>query len=147
MNRTITITIVVLILLAAAAFGVGYYFYTHTYVPKPSSGGTQTPNEEPVVTGQNRLSTLAVINAFKTEIATYSTTDNAKPGETVISGNFALVSWVGDHTGGEALLKYDAGGDSWSVITTGGGEWSLKGLLEEGVPEQDAQVLLKGMGR
>ena len=98
----------------------------------------------PANTQQDQGSQAAVQDAYKQEIAPYNN-DNVKLYQTVISGGYALQVWMGDHTGGQALLKYDSLQGKWIVITGGGGEWSLGGLVGAGVPTTTAQALIAGV--
>jgi len=61
---------------------------------------------------------------------------------TVIVSPYVLQTWIGTHTGGEALLKY-AASTGWVIIDMGGGAWDVAGLMEAGVPEEIAKELIR----
>ena len=68
--------------------------------------------------------------------------DNTKLGKTVVEGEWALQNWVGDMMGGQALLRFSAASGRWTIVSAGGGAWSVEGLVGFGVPENVAISLL-----
>lgn len=140
MNRYIILLIIVIIL-----GSVGAFFLVYPSLKTPIGGGiSNQPTTLPNVPEPNAQTKEAVQLAFKNEIAPYDN-DNTKLHETVIADQYALQVWIGDNFGGEALLKYDSTSGSWSVITDGGGAWSIDGLVQAGVPRTTATTLYAGV--
>ncbi len=117
-------------------------------VQNPSNNTTSVPP-----TGQNGSGTSTEIPAewkpiqetYKTVVEQDGNQDNIKLGRTAVTEEWALQDWVGDETGGEALLKYDAETKVWVVVDSGGGAWSVEGLVQLGVPEAVAVSLLSNL--
>lgn len=65
-------------------------------------------------------------------------------GGTVIASPYALQIWGDANKGGEALLRY-ASSTGWTLISFGGGEWDVLGLMQEGVPLSNAEQLVAGL--
>jgi hypothetical protein len=69
--------------------------------------------------------------------------DHVKLQETVIVGEYALQTWVGDNTGGQALVKLDVPSNQWKIVNAGGGAWSADALIKVmGVPADVAAALM-----
>jgi len=104
-------------------------------IPNTPSGGSQQ-------SGMNAQSKEAVQAAFAARLAT-SNPDNIKTQDVVIAGEFALQDWAGDVTAGEALLRYDSAQDTWTVVASTGGAWSVEELVQyHGVPADVAAQLV-----
>lgn len=59
-----------------------------------------------------------------------------------ISGRYALVGCTFEEGGGQGIYKKNESG-KWVRITSGGGALGMKGLLEYGVPNKNAEELIK----
>jgi hypothetical protein len=65
-------------------------------------------------------------------------------GGTVVASPYALQIWGNTNAGGEALLEQTSS-TGWTLVSLGGGEWSLLGLMQEGVPQSAAEQLVAGL--
>ncbi len=65
-------------------------------------------------------------------------------GGTVIASPYALQVWGDTNGGGEALLSQTSSTGS-TLISLGGGVWSVLGLVQEGVPLATAEQLVAGL--
>jgi hypothetical protein len=65
-------------------------------------------------------------------------------GGTVVALPYALQIWGNTNSGGEALLEY-ASSTGWTLVSLGGGEWSVLALIQEGVPQLIAEQLVAGL--
>lgn len=141
MNRVVIILIAFVIIAAAAGAGFFYLRSQPSATPAGQTQGNAIPSDLPSgAQTSDSQSKTAVQTALKTQMAEYFA-DGLQLGDTVISGNYAVQLWSTNHMGGEALLQYAQ--NRWTVITYGGGVWSLQGLLTAGVPRDTATVLLK----
>ncbi len=140
MNRYATILVILLILVVLVGGGVALFLYKNAQVA-PGTGGISNPVTLPSIPEPSSQTKAAVQSAFESEIAPYNN-DNVKLYDTAVVGSYALQLWRGTHTGGEGLLTYDSKKGGWVVITTGGGAWSVAGLVEAGVPQETASALL-----
>ena len=66
-------------------------------------------------------------------------------GTNIVVDTYSLQLWTDPHGGGEALLTYDTTQNKWTVVSWGGGAWSVESLVGEGVPHNTATALLAGM--
>ena len=66
-------------------------------------------------------------------------------GGTIVVSSYALQIWGDVNKGGEALLEY-ASSTGWTLMSLGGGEWTVDGLVQEGVPQNIAEQLVAGLG-
>lgn len=106
------------------------------YVPYPSTTQPGTAQSE-----------AAVQSAFAATLAG-DNPDNIKMENTVIAGDYALQVWAGTITGGQALLKYDTKQTNWTVLSMGGGSWTIESLTTIwGVPRATAVALVLGVSR
>jgi hypothetical protein len=65
-------------------------------------------------------------------------------GGTVIASPYALQVWGDTNGGGEALLSQTSS-TGWTLVSLGGGVWSVLGLMQEGVPLAAAEQLVAGI--
>lgn len=65
-------------------------------------------------------------------------------GGTVVASPYALQIWGDANKGGEALLKYSSSA-GWTLISLGGGQWTVIALVQEGVPVAVAKELVAGL--
>jgi hypothetical protein len=70
--------------------------------------------------------------------------DQIALGGTVIASQYALQIWGDANKGGEALLE-NTSGTEWTLVSLGGGEWSVLALIQEGVPVAAAEQLVTGL--
>jgi hypothetical protein len=64
-------------------------------------------------------------------------------GPIVLSGDYALASWLYGEMGGQVLLKKE--NKQWRVITGGGGSLEdVNYLMQQGVPRENAEGLAEG---
>ena len=70
--------------------------------------------------------------------------DQIALGGTVIASPYALQIWGDTNKGGEALLEY-ASSTGWTLVSLGGGEWTVLALIQEGVPVSVAEQLVAGL--
>ena len=144
MNRFLTSLIVALIFLAG---GRAVYFLLFNN-PAPVQGpASSTPtygggSNQTTVTQQNSPDAQGALATYQKALASSNYPDNIKPQQTVVVGNYALQLWLGDHTGGEALLKFDNVQNKWTIVDPGGGAWSVEGLVVFGVPTTTAEALV-----
>ena len=82
-----------------------------------------------------------VANNFLTQI---QNANQIALGGTVVASSYALQIWGDTNTGGEALLEY-ASSTGWTLVSLGGGEWSVLSLIQEGVPVSVAEQLVLGL--
>jgi hypothetical protein len=137
-------TKLIILVLLIGALAVGIIWFLRPNAQSPSGQTTLPQNNYPsnnYLTGQDAQSQAAVKQTFLEGIAPYLN-DNIKTQQTAIENGYAIQSWLGDNTGGEALLKYDTVQNKWVLITAGGGIWTLGALIDEGVPTSTAQILL-----
>lgn len=112
--------------------------------PSQSGGSYAQQPYQTSTTGVTSPQAEAAKQAFGKEIAPYNN-DNVQLLQTSVVGQYALQLWRGDHTGGEALLKFDDRARAWTVVSGGGGQWSVGGLVGFGVPTSTAEALLQGL--
>lgn len=150
MNQKFIVASLVVIVIVAAG-GIFFWFRLASQTPNPpSQSNQQGGNGSPYTPVPSTTATVSaeeqkkVETDFSSQIAS-DNTDNVKTYQTVIVGEYALQVWKGDNLGGEALMKYDAAQKKWTLITSGGGAWSVEGLVAAGVPEATAEVLLQGV--
>jgi len=84
-----------------------------------------------------------VVNDFKNQIQNASL---ITLGGTIVSQPYALQVWGDENKGGEALLRY-ATSTGWTLLSLGGGLWTVSGLVEAGVPQDIATQLVAGLGQ
>jgi hypothetical protein len=84
----------------------------------------------------------AIIAAYVKGLAS---TETLKVGNVVTAGEYALLSWADDVTGGEALLKFDTVRSQWAVVADTGGAFSVAQLRSLGVPQKTVLALLDAM--
>lgn len=149
MNRNLYLVLGIILVLMALGFGAWSLLpgiepstqepqttplpgYSDTYIPYPS--GTSGPSAG---TPEEQAARAAYEAALSVD-----NPDNIKVRATVVESGYALQVWIGDNTGGEALLKFDSAQNAWVIVDPGGGSWSLEGLVSFGVPEDTAQALL-----
>ncbi len=65
-------------------------------------------------------------------------------GRTAVAHPYALQTWSDQNTGGEALLE-QASSTGWSLVSYGGGAWDVLGLMEQGVPRANAELLVTAL--
>ena len=140
MYRYIILFAVILLIIAGIA---GFVVLSHPNNPAPANLPSFEPQTIPNPTPPANRSKEDIQSAFQNEIAPYNN-DNVKMHETVTSGDYALQVWIGNNTGGEALLKYDSAQGRWVVLSGGGGAWSVGSLVAAGVPKDTAAILLTG---
>jgi len=66
-------------------------------------------------------------------------------GGTVVASPYALQIWGDVNKGGEALLEYEPS-TGWTLVSFGGGEWTVLALAQVGVPVSLAEQLVAGLG-
>jgi hypothetical protein len=62
-------------------------------------------------------------------------------GKTLVALPYAVQEWGNEYSGGEALLRQSPSG-KWALVDSGGGEWDVLGLIEQGVPRKTAEQLI-----
>jgi hypothetical protein len=62
-------------------------------------------------------------------------------GGTAVARPYALQIWGDENTGGQALLE-QASSTGWTLLSYGGGEWDVLGLMTNGVPRAYAERLV-----
>ena|SRR6185312_2873044 len=147
MNKIITILIILIVIVFAIA-GVVWFMRSQSPVSPgtDNNSGVVIPSDSNSSgTSQVPQSASSVQAAFKNSLGT-NNPDNIIPTDTVIAGNFALQSWEGQVTGGEALMKYDSTTGRWNVVMSSGGSWSMQELINAGVSQSVAQTLIAGAG-
>lgn len=87
----------------------------------------------------------AVLAAYQQVITAAGDPDNIKAYQNVVVGDYALQVWEGDHTGGQALMHFDATQNKWIIVDPGGGVWSAEDLVSFDVPTGTAQALVAGL--
>lgn len=87
----------------------------------------------------------AVRDAMQVQI--FISGGNVTLSTTAISGNYALQAWEDNYEAGQALLRYSAANDEWSLITWGGGAANAQELVGQGVPQADAEALIRDIAR
>lgn len=141
MNRILIITAISIVVIAAIAAFIwlprGAIVPTNTQTYLPNNGGSNST----VVIQQNQ-NPQAARAAYQASL-TNDNVDNIRPQQTAVSDGYALQLWAGDHTGGEALMKFDIKKNSWVIVDPGGGAWSVEGLVAFGVPTSTAEALLQ----
>lgn len=151
-RTTVLIGLLVLILLGS---GVATWWFlspsqSNTTTPTQTTPSNQTQYSSNVsVEGQDPTldeQAQAAKAAYEAALAT-DNPDNIKTYQTAVSGGYALQLWIGDSTGGQALLKYDAATSVWTIVDPGGGAWSVEGLVAFGVPSTTAAELVARMPR
>ena len=70
--------------------------------------------------------------------------DQIALGGTIVSSLYALQIWGDANKGGEALLE-DTSSTGWTLLSLGGGEWTVLALVQEGVPISIAKQLVLGL--
>ncbi|MES2006951.1 MAG: hypothetical protein V4436_02465 [Patescibacteria group bacterium] len=152
MERYIYIILCILVAVGIV-IGVVYFWPSDSSLPPSTQPPVTTlPNNNPTTalpSQQNdpqAFSQASVQTTFQKEV-TVNNPDNIKLSKTAVVDGYALQSWNGTNTGGEALLKYDITTHIWVVVDWGGGAWSVEGLADFGVPEAIAKKLLSNMPR
>jgi hypothetical protein len=79
-----------------------------------------------------------IANAFRDQ-ATGS--NHLMLGGTAVARPYALQIWGDENVGGEAVLE-QASSTGWTLVSYGGGEWDVLGLMEIGVPRAKAEQLV-----
>jgi hypothetical protein len=59
-----------------------------------------------------------------------------------IVGDYAILEWIREPMGGEAILKFDRAKGQWTILDAGGGAWTVDELVQFGVPREIAAPLL-----
>lgn len=143
MNRYIIIfaaLILVVIVVIGAVFLLRPSNNTTPVIQQGTQGSYQpTSSTVSVSAGQSKEAAKA---AYQKALSASGDPDNIKPGATVVVDIYALQTWTGNHTGGEALLKFDTSQNKWIIVDPGGGAWSIDGLVAAGVPRDTATALL-----
>ncbi len=154
MNKSITVLIVICILVILGVAAVLFWPRATMPVPNetpglPVSGNSNTNGTVSIPVqneggGNSQLSAeqRAVQETYWAPFVTDGNNDNVRLGNTAVVEEWALQKWVGDETGGEALLRYDSVSKAWVVVDVGGGAWSVDALVRAGVPESVAGSLL-----
>ena|SRR3989344_6349201 len=152
MNRNLIIIIAAVLI--AGLFAVGGMLLLRPTTSAPAEN-PQLINptgfeDQPYYTGpsgenvpQDMRTTNAVLSAYQKEAPLM---DNIRGRNAAIVGVYALVSWSGDISGGEALLKYDTAKNRWGVLDSTGGAYSVAGLNKLGVPQRTVLALLAALG-
>lgn len=147
MNRYL---IILAVLLVAGIGAGGIFFLLRPDTTLPAGGEAPVvvfPSDSaPAFTPQDDRQQAAAKAAFNKEVAA-NNQDNIKLYDTAVVGAYALQVWVGDNTGGEALLKFDNAQGQWTVVDWGGGAWSIEGLVYFGVPQATAEALRAALPR
>ncbi len=147
MNRTILIIVAVIVV---AVFAVGGLLFLSSRPPASTPPLQQFEDNTPsytnsTVSTDSSYSKEAVQAAYRSELDKYPS-DNTELYEISIVGDYALQVWVGDHMGGQALLKYDTTQRRWILVSGGGGSWSVDTLVTlMNVPQDVAVQLLRGL--
>lgn len=128
--------------------GIGFWFLHSSTQPQGTgSGATSTTPTFPTGGGVPKVTRQGTATATDPVVANDFTSQIQNPNQinlqgTVVVSGWALQTWGDENKGGEALLKQDASGN-WNLVSLGGGEWSVEGLVQQGVPSNIAQELIK----
>ncbi len=149
MNRSIIILVVVI---AVALTGglVALFLYS-----SPTSTGSQSTDQFPSQQGTPQISVTgtvpqdmqtkeAVNAAFLKQLPTG---DKTQVDAIIIVGGYALLGWINDSMGGQALMQFNTATGQWVEIAFSGGAFSVAALHNEGVPQRIALALLQGILR
>ncbi len=149
MIKKIILIIVVVVVIGLIAWGVWFFAFSRSSGPNAAAHLGSLPS----VQGQAQNGTIAsvqgvsgpqnpqVVNDFLGEI---QNANQIALGGTVVVPPYALQVWGDTNKGGEALLEY-ASSTGWTLISLGGGEWSVLSLIQEGVPVSVAEQLVAGL--
>lgn len=144
----ITVAVVVVILIA---WGVWFFVFSrsssstavvHLGSLPPVQSQTQSGTSVSVQ-GVSSTQNSQVANDFLGEI---QNANQIGLGGTVMVPPYALQIWGDTNKGGEALLE-NTSSTGWTLVSLGGGEWSVLSLIQEGVPVDAAEQLVAGLGQ
>ncbi len=112
-----------------------------------SSSGNYTQSVTVSGTGSQAATVQSptVLATYQQALTASGDPDNIKQYQNIVVGEYALQIWEGDHTGGEALMHFNAGQNTWVIVDPGGGGWNADELASFGVPTSTAQALVAGL--
>jgi len=154
-NLTANMKKFILIIAAAIIIGLivgGVWFFTHQSSLNHNASSGSTSSLPPVQSKTQSGTSISVQNipspqnpeVAKDFLSGIQNTDQIALGGTVVVSPYALQIWGSANTGGEALMEY-ASSTGWTLLSLGGGEWSVLSLIEEGVPVSLAEQLAAGL--
>jgi hypothetical protein len=160
MKRIVRILIVALVI-GLIAWGVWFFVSTKNInngnlTGQTSSGGSlpSTPSSIPsrVQSKAESGASIYVQNVSSPQDSSISAAflnqiqnaDEIALGGTIAASPYALQIWGDTNQGGEALLENEQS-TGWTLISLGGGEWSVLALIQEGVPVSVAEQLVAGL--
>jgi hypothetical protein len=148
--KKIIAVIGILTIIGIIAWGVWFFTFSRNSqsnlgvsLQMPSStpqGQTQSATPAPV----QQISSLENPEVAKDFLGEVQNVNQITLGGTVVVLSYSLQIWGNTNSGGEALLKY-ASSTGWTLVSLGGGEWTVPALMQEGVPQSIAEQLVAGL--
>lgn len=161
--KKIILIIVIVIVVGLVAWGIWFFVVSKNATTNSSSGQTSSGGSLPATPSslpprvQSKTESGAsvyiqnisspqdsgVASGFLNQI---QNADQIALGGTIVASSYALQIWGDSNKGGEALLE-NPSSTGWTLISLGGGEWSVLALIQEGVPISAAEQLVAGLNK
>lgn len=146
---------IILIIAAAVVIGLiawGIWFFAFSKgleSSTPSNQGASLPSVQSQTQSGTSVRVQNISSPQNPEVSKdflgeIQNADKIALGGTVVVSPYALQIWGDVNKSGEALLKYEPS-TGWILISLGGGQWNVLGLIQEGVPVSIAKQLVAGL--
>jgi hypothetical protein len=151
--KKLMIIISVVVVIGLIAWGA--WFFISSRNSSPAAISTNPVGLLPPVQSQAQNGTTASVQGVSSPqdpqvandfLGAIQNANQISLGGTVEVSPYALQIWGDTNKGGEALLEYGSS-TGWSLVSLGGGEWTVLSLIQEGVPVTTAQQLVAGLGQ
>jgi len=151
--KKLILIIAVVVIVVLIVWGV--WFFVISRNSSPAATSTNSAGLLPPVQSQAQNGTTASIQGIPSPqnpqvandfLGAIQNANQISLGGTVVVSPYALQIWGDTNKGGEALLQYGSS-TGWSLVSLGGGEWTVLSLIQEGVPVATAQQLVAGLGQ
>lgn len=125
-----------LILTAVIVYGIVRPRNDEPSGPRTQTGQVLFPSSTPVPQVQQDQAEQGIRQAFYADPSAQDFSSDL----IAVSGDFAVLVWSDENTGGMALLRKEQDG-GWQVIVSDGGAFSIEDLIAIGVPQSNANEL------